>query len=762
MNSVSNLEKARKTLNGVIPKVFILCFGIIGVALAFFFSQESSIIVSNLLRFILLSGLNISITLIIALIFKAVYLREVNLYLSGAKLTYEQLEKAKSRAFNFKFFLMIIVFCGWTIGYNAIVFVPTYLAISAGLDSLLIVNLFAFAGAFASLTITFFSAEIGVSPFISIPEISKVKAEHTVRLNLRPQLKLSVIFMLIAIFMTFTALIMKAYIYEVEVARVINLAIFAGITGIALSVFGIRLLANSIVYPLDKIQYVLGHIAKADLTKHYSSSTNDEVGDLVESLNLTQEEIGDLLATIKRMIHALSNTSYELSVNMEKTEDAVDSISTNFKTMQALEGKQEESSNRANTAVLEMKENINKMIGVLEDQTNRINSSSSAIEEMTANIQSISRALVENSKNVDLLTEASEHGRSGIQKMAGEILEIAKDSEGLLEINSVMNNIASQTNLLSMNAAIEAAHAGEAGKGFAVVADEIRKLAESSSMQSKTTATMLKKIKASVDSITNSSNEVLDRFGAIDTSVKTVSEHEHNIRAVMQEQEIGGRQLLESVGHLREITATVNKGSANMSALSANLTEVIHEFIDLSHQVVSGMNSIVSGAITEIKAAIKNVNEMSEANTNNFNKLKQETAKFKVDEDGGDKRKKILVVDDNQVHLDVIQVMLKEDYNVTLKESAKDALAMFYEGYAPDLILLDLMMPGIDGWEAYKHIKDIGDFNHVPVMICTASTDPQDRERANKLGVNDFIVKPVKQRELLEKVDRLINQGVKE
>ena len=95
--------------------------------------------------------------------------------------------------------------------------------------------------------------------------------------------------------------------------------------------------------------------------------------------------------------------------------------------------------------------------------------------------------------------------------VSSDIQEIARESEGLLEINSVMENIASQTNLLSMNAAIEAAHAGEAGKGFAVVADEIRKLAESSGEQSKTISSVLKKIKEGIDKIISSTNNVLGR-----------------------------------------------------------------------------------------------------------------------------------------------------------------------------------------------------------------------------------------------------------
>jgi CheY-like chemotaxis protein len=266
---------------------------------------------------------------------------------------------------------------------------------------------------------------------------------------------------------------------------------------------------------------------------------------------------------------------------------------------------------------------------------------------------------------------------------------------------------------------------------------------------------MLKKIKAAIDNITKSSNEVLARFEAIATGVKTVSEHEQNILSAMEEQETGGRQILESISRLRDITSSVRQGSDNMAESGKILVRNTDEFMKTGKETMEGMNEIMKG-INQINDSVSRVNNMSLENNRNFEELKHEAEKFNDTVD--DEKQKILVVDDSDVYLGLMKTFLSNDYDVITAASGKDALELFFRGLVPKLILLDPVMPEMDGWDTYNRIRAISGLHDTPMAIFTSSDDPVDKQRAHEIGAVDYIRKPIKKDELLNRIEAIIKR----
>jgi methyl-accepting chemotaxis protein len=394
----------------------------------------------------------------------------------------------------------------------------------------------------------------------------------------------------------------------------------------------IFLVAARIVKPIVFVSATLKDISEGegDLTKTVSLNSNDEVGDLAKYFNATLAKIRELVGRVKIQAAALFDIGNDLASNMTETAAAINEITANIQSIKGRVINQSASVTETNATMEQITVNIDRLNGHIDKQTESVAQSSSAIEEMLANIQSVTQTLTKNAENVKNLGGASEVGKAGLQEVAADIQEISRESEGLLEINAVMENIASQTNLLSMNAAIEAAHAGEAGKGFAVVADEIRKLAESSSEQSKTISTVLKKIKGSIDKISKSTDSVLNKFEAIDSGVRIVSEQEENIRNAMEEQGEGSQQILEAVARMNDITQMVKSGSEEMLEGSRQVITEGKNLEMATEEITNGMNEMATGA-DQINVAVTEVNAISGKNKDNIDILVREVAKFKIE-----------------------------------------------------------------------------------------------------------------------------------
>ncbi|MDR1301007.1 MAG: methyl-accepting chemotaxis protein [Treponema sp.] len=416
------------------------------------------------------------------------------------------------------------------------------------------------------------------------------------------------------------------------VYRMIRICLIIGVLTMLFMSAGVVFTARSISRPIAQMKGVLKDIAQGDLTKEIrgKGDAQDELGDLARYLNFTVEQIKELVKDIKNKANVLTHTGIDMATNMTQTAVSIDQITAHIRSITSKTGNQQTSAKTTNALMGDVVDNINGLTHQIQKQEDYVNQSSAEIGQMLENIQGVTQRLISNRENVARLAQASEVGRSGLQEVSTAIQEIDQESAGLLEINTVMENIASQTNLLSMNAAIEAAHAGAAGKGFAVVAEEIRKLAESSSAQSQTISGMLKKIKGSIDKITRFTEGVLLKFEAIHEGVQLVSEQEKHVRIAMEEQARGSKQILASMSGLQEITREIRSEAGVMQEKSHKVIKESGGLERITWEINGGMQEMATGA-DQIDHAVHQVNDISIENKQQIEALIDEVSRFKVE-----------------------------------------------------------------------------------------------------------------------------------
>lgn len=422
---------------------------------------------------------------------------------------------------------------------------------------------------------------------------------------------------------------------SLERARATQLAAIGrtgAVTGALVLLVGFILWAVSRSVTMNITRYAADFqtAATGDLRVRAAITTGDEMGALSEYFNSFVASLAVMITHIRGVAGRAEQVSGSLASMSEEMASAVIEMRANVDSMRDKTATLDGEINTSENAAQSVKEHVTELGNHISSQAAAIDESSASIEEISASIHSIAKTAGDKLAVAKALEHRALSGREEMQSTVSIMKNVADSANVIRESIGIIQSVAAQTNLLAMNAAIEAAHAGDAGRGFAVVADEIRKLAESSALSARDVTTSLEEVTRSIAASQESTQRSGEAFEEIVTQVQEVALAMREMTNATDELSAGSRQIVEALGSLIQLTEEVRSSYGSIDERAGSITESMKRVASISAEARNGMDEMAVG-INEINDAAQVISDSGVSNSQNVRELSEEIRKFRTD-----------------------------------------------------------------------------------------------------------------------------------
>jgi ribose transport system substrate-binding protein len=391
------------------------------------------------------------------------------------------------------------------------------------------------------------------------------------------------------------------------------------------------LVLRSLTARIGEVEAGVSSLAEGerDLTKRIAPGKTSSLTPVVRGMNVFVAKVHNLILTMKLANQSSGETSRKLGTNIAAVSSASEQIAANIRSMRTNEEQLLGKIHTTVGAVAGIRSAVGEVSRQIDAQTDAMATSTSAIEQMMASIRSLGDIAEAKKLVVQELSGRSQGSAASMEAGLTVINQIAASVDTIQEFTEIINQIASQTALLAMNAAIEAAHAGEFGKGFGVVADEIRRLADSTGANAISIAATLKgtisRIHQAQEATDAANQSVQAMTGAITDVAGSVAE----IVLGLEEMSEGSRQITSSLADLQTVTETVQGAAEAVGRGADTIQGSVQEVENLSELNTAAMEEMSRG-IEDLAHSMLEIRDLGSTNAANLKKLEGDLGQFKT------------------------------------------------------------------------------------------------------------------------------------